>query len=230
MSKTDYVAQGALDFSAQLITCKNALGSYKDVLGLSDALVAEQAADADYFASLLTSQTAIQNSSSQWSAWRTIMRAGGTPPSSGAPVAPVLPSFVTVPAPGIEDRFRGFVRQAKASPGYNVAIGKALGIEGSEKGGPDLSIIAPGLTAALVGGQVQIGWGWQGHGNALDMIEILVNRGNGYAPLTYDTTPGYTDSAPFPASPGKWSYKAIYRVGDSQVGQWSAEISLTVGG
>ena len=83
---------------------------------------------------------------------------------------------------------------------------------------------------AIRGGQVQIGWGWQGHGNALDMIGIQVNRGNGYAPLAYDTTPGYTDSTPLPAVPGKRIYKAIYRVGDSQVGQWSQEVALTVGG
>ncbi len=57
-----------------------------------------------------------------------------------------------------------------------------------------------------------------------------MNRGNGYTLLTYDTTPGYTDTAPIPAIPAKWSYKAIYRVGDHEVGQWSSEISITVGG
>jgi hypothetical protein len=28
----------------------------------------------------------------------------------------------------------------------------------------------------------------------------------------------------------KWKYRAIFRVGDHQVGQWSNEISITVGG
>jgi hypothetical protein len=27
-----------------------------------------------------------------------------------------------------------------------------------------------------------------------------------------------------------WTYKAIYRVGDAQVGQWSNPVSITVGG
>jgi hypothetical protein len=48
--------------------------------------------------------------------------------------------------------------------------------------------------------------------------------------LTYDTTPGYVDTQPFPATPTKWTYKAIYRVGDAQVGQWSNPVSITVGG
>jgi hypothetical protein len=71
---------------------------------------------------------------------------------------------------------------------------------------------------------------WQGFGNQLDMIEIQVDRGAGYSLLTYDTTPGYTDTAPFPATPAKWTYKAVYRKDDSQVGQWSNPVSITVGG
>lgn len=41
--------------------------------------------------------------------------------------------------------------------------------------------------------------------------------------------PGYTDSAPFSNAPTKWKYRTIYCVGDQQVGQWSAEVSVTVG-
>ena len=71
-------------------------------------------------------------------------------------------------------------------------------------------------------------------GNAafLDVCEIQVDRGDGkgYGLLTYDTTPGYVDTQPFPATPTKWTYKAIYRVGDAQVGQWSNPVSITVGG
>ena len=53
--------------------------------------------------------------------------------------------------------------------------------------------------------------------------------GKGFGLLTYDTTPGYTDTAPFPAAPAKWIYKAIYRVGDAQVGLWSKPVTITVG-
>jgi hypothetical protein len=30
-----------------------------------------------------------------------------------------------------------------------------------------------------------------------------------------------TDTTPFPATPAKWTYRGIFRVGDSRVGQWS---------
>lgn len=45
-----------------------------------------------------------------------------------------------------------------------------------------------------------------------------------------DTTRNYTDSVPFAATPTKRTYRAIYRVGDSRVGQWSNPVSVTVGG
>lgn len=133
-------------------------------------------------------------------------------------------------APGVEARFRALVRQMKASTAYNDSIGKALGSEGSEKGEMDQTTITPLLTLLISGGQVQVGWSWQGYGSKLDMIEIHVDRGTGFTLLTYDTTPGYTDTAPFPATPAKWTYKAIYRKGDAQIGQWSAEASIIVGG
>jgi hypothetical protein len=52
--------------------------------------------------------------------------------------------------------------------------------------------------------------------------------GKGFGLLAYDITPGYTDTTPFPAAPVKWIYRAIYRVADSQVGQWRLPVSVTV--
>jgi hypothetical protein len=48
--------------------------------------------------------------------------------------------------------------------------------------------------------------------------------------LAFDSTPGYTDTEPFPSAPTKWTYRAIYRVGDERVGQWSKSVSVMVGG
>ncbi len=76
------------------------------------------------------------------------------------------------------------------------------------------------------------GWGWAGFSAFLDMLEIQVDRGDGkcFVFLTYDTTPDYTDTYPHPAVPTKWKYRAIYRVGDAQVGVWSNTVEITVGG
>ena len=62
------------------------------------------------------------------------------------------------------------------------------------------------------------------------MLENQADRGAGWTPLAFDTTPNYIDTAPFPAAPAKWKYKAIYHAGDQQVGLWSAEASVMLGG
>ena len=63
-----------------------------------------------------------------------------------------------------------------------------------------------------------IGWGWGGNSAFLDLLEIQADRGDakGWVFLTYDTTPNYTDTSPFPTAPLKWKYRAIYRVADAR--------------
>ena len=60
-----------------------------------------------------------------------------------------------------------------------------------------------------------------------------MDRGTGtFAFLAIDTVPDYLDTTPLPA-PGAgavWKYKAIYRLKDEQVGQWSDVISVSVMG
>ena len=88
----------------------------------------------------------------------------------------------------------------------------------------------PAIATTISGNAVLVDWGWQGYSAWLDLCELQADRGDGkgFIPLAFDTTPGYTDTAPFPATPVKWTYRAIYRVGDAQVGIWSAPVSITV--
>jgi hypothetical protein len=197
------------------------------------AQVTAQAADADYFNYVLACRDIMQNGALQWTGWKTLMRAGGTPPPSGAPVVtPIFPAAVPAVAPGVETRFRALVKQIKASPNYNETIGQALGVEGAQQTGPDLATLQPNISAIINGTQVDVGWDWSGFSADLDMIELVADRSDskGEVLLAYDTTPNYTDTTPFPAAPAKWTYRAIYRVGDSRVGQWSKPVSVTVGG
>ncbi len=230
MSKQDYLEQGNPAFSAQMLTFKNAIPAYANILGLTSDQLAAQAADANYYANVLAIESVFYRAERQWSAWKKLLRSGGATADTGMPEAPVIPPAVPPVPPGVEGRFRALVQLVKASPAYNAPMGQALGTEGSEKTGPDLNTITPVITAILTGGHIHIDWGWQSHGSVLSMIEIQVNHGNGYVLLTYDTTPGYTDTTPLPATPTKWTYKAIYRVGDHQVGHWSQEVEINVGG
>lgn len=232
MAKSDYLKSSDAPFAAQLQTFKTNIGSYAATLSVAPAQVTAQATDADYFRYVLACQEIVQNAAQQWTTWKNLARGGGTPPPAGAPVIPVFPAVVPAVAPGVEVRFRALVKQIKAGANYNAAIGQALGIEGPEQSAPDLSTLQPGIDAQISGSSVLVGWGWGGNSAFLDMIELQVDRGDGKAfiPLATDTTPGYTDTAPFPSTPAKWTYRGIYRAGDQQVGLWSKPVSVTVGG
>ena len=80
--------------------------------------------------------------------------------------------------------------------------------------------------------QRAVKWGRGGNSAFLDLLEIQVDRADtkDFVLLTYDTTSGYNDTAPLPATAAKWKYRAIYRVADARVGVWSDEVSITVGG
>jgi hypothetical protein len=228
--KSDYIEQNDGAFNAQMQTYKAAIGGYAAVIGVTAEQIAGQAADADYYDYVLKCMKLMSNGALQWTGWKNLMRGGGTPPPTGAPVAPVFPKAAPVVAPGIETRFRALGQQNKTSPGYNDTIGKALGIEGAQQTGPDYATLQPVIDVHISGNHVTVKWSWGGYAAWLDICELQVDRGDGkgFGLLAFDTTPGYTDTQPFPTTPAVWTYRAIYRVGDNQVGLWSKTASVTV--
>ena len=230
MAKSDYLDANDNGFVAQMQTFKTNIGGYAVILSVSAVQIAAQAADTDYLAYVVACQQIMNNAAQQWTAWKKLIRSGGSVPPTGAPVLPTLPPAVPAVPPGIEARFRALVKQLKAHANYNPAIGDALGIEGAQQTGPDLTTLQPDIDAAIVGNHVAVGWDWSGFAAFLDLCELQVDRsdGKGRVLLAYDTTPGYNDTAPFPATPTKWTYWAIYRIGDAQVGLWSKPVTITV--
>ena len=65
-----------------------------------------------------------------------------------------------------------------------------------------------------------------------DALEIWVDRSDdkGFALFTIASSPRVPDPTPLPASPTRWKYKAIYRLKDVQIGDWSDVVSVAVGG
>jgi hypothetical protein len=230
MAKGNFVLGNDLAFLAQMVTFDTNIGGYAAILGITTDQVIGHKADTAYLNYVLKSLGLMQNAAQQWTAWKNLLRAGGTPPAAGAPVLPVFPDAVPAVALGLETRFRALAKQAKASINYNEAIGKALGIEGAQQSPPDYTTLQPDIDATINGAHVDIGWGWGGYVNYLDLCEIQVDRGDGrgFTLLAIDSTPGYTDTTPLPATPAKWIYKAIYRVDDAQVGLWSNPVSIIV--
>jgi len=216
-----------------LANFSNKLGDHAAVLGLTTGQVTAAKADCNWLIYVLQ----------QWlpasRAWALSTTDAATEAQTGTgSEAQVLPVFTAPPLPdgtvevipGALTRIFALVQQIKDGGKSNEVINTNLGIVGSAATGPDLATLQPLIAATVSGGQVNIKWSWGGNGAYLDACEIQVDRadGKGFVLLTIDTTPGYTDSQPFPATKAIWTYRAIYRVDDHQVGLWSNAVSVTV--
>jgi len=150
----------------------------------------------------------------------------------------VLPVFVPPPLPagvvpvntGALNRIFALVQDIKNSGLCSDTNAKILGIDGNNQPAPDWTTLQPVFTLTIVGGQVVIKWNFGGYSAYLDAIELQVDRndGKGFVMLVMDTTPGYTDTQPFPATKTVWTYRGIYQLNDARVGVWSQSVSIAV--
>ena len=227
--KNSYIAAAHEAFGEQMRTFALNIPTYKVVLDLSADEVDGQAADSAYFTYLLAKADVMSKASKATNGWKDLVRYGGTVPPEGSPGAPVLPATVPEVAPGIEPRFRKLCAKIKLHKAYNEAIGRALGIEGSEAARMPAGQLQPKATLGIEGLKVVLKWEWNGARNHVDGVEIRGDHGDKMTYLCHDTTPGYIDGTPLPAVPTKWTYELIFTKGDGYVGQ-PLQISVLVGG
>ena len=218
-----------------LVKFSNKLSTYAATLGLTPAQSSTAIADALWLVYVLQSWLpAVRSFSLQATDAATDAATGDGSAVQVLPPfdVPALPSGGTPVNTGALTRLFAVFQAIKSSPGFTDLIGDALGLLGTTQSGPDYATLAPTLKLTVIPTGVNVGWGFAGFAAFLDMIELQVDRndGKGYVLLAYDTTPGYLDTCPRPATLTKWKYKGIYRVNDQQVGNWSPEVSVSVGG
>lgn len=195
-------------------------------VGVSPEEAAATKADSAFFNYVCDAQHQHTQTAQNWTQYKNAARDGGA--LGDMPTAPALGVAPAAVPPGIFARASALAARIKKHPGYTDALGQDLGIIGAEQT-VDLNALKPVLRLTLQAGHPNVGWIKQG----MDGLEILVDREAGaFAFLAFDTIPDYLDTAPLPA-PGTsavWKYKAIYRLNDEQVGQWSDAATVSVMG
>lgn len=230
MAKSDYIPDADDALLLQMQAFGAALPSYATTFGITAGQVAAHIADTDYFEYVIQCRNVMRNTTQQWTAWKNTLRNGGTGSVLSAPADLALPTAVPAVEPGIEERFRALCSQIKRHAAYDNSVGEGLGIVGPEETPKDPSTLQPELKLKSSGGAVNVLWSWNGDRGQVDQVEIEVDRdGTGWKMLAIDTTPNYVDTQPFPTTPAKWKYRAIWRKSDQRIGQWSAEVSVQVG-
>ncbi|HRK16941.1 MAG TPA: hypothetical protein PK490_21850, partial [Prosthecobacter sp.] len=104
-----------------------------------------------------------------------------------------LPAVVPV-LPGALQRIFSLVQVIQEAPAYTDSIATDLGTLGSEDTAPDFNTLQPLIKAVVRADGVFIDWNWGGQRAHLSMIQLQVDRGQGWTDLAFDTTPGYLDT------------------------------------
>lgn len=207
------------DFAAKLPT-------HAATLNVSAAELTSVQNDAAMFAYLVSLVGIFITEKEERVNYKDLMRDGpiGTP-AGDFPDMPLLGTPPTAVAPGIFPRISKIVGRIKNHDNYNDAIGKDLGIIGSEQILDDVNM-KPVLKLTLAALKVNVGWK-KGNATAI-RIEKAIGTGD-FAFLAIDTEPDYLDTTALPATATVWRYRAIYMIGDDIVGQMSDEVKITVG-
>jgi hypothetical protein len=202
------------------------LPTYAVTVGVTPAEVTQTTADDAYFAFVVGAQNQHAKTTRDWTAYKNALRSGTA--IGAMPTTPALGVPPTAVPAGIFSRVSSLAARIKKHPAYTEAIGQDLGIIGAEQS-VDPTVMKPVLNLSLQAGHPNIGWSKSG----MDSLEIWVDRGTGtFAFLTIDTVPDYLDTFALPAAGASavWKYKAIYRLNDEQVGQWSDVATIGVMG
>jgi hypothetical protein len=202
------------------------LPTYATALNLdatADVLPVTQAQGAFHWSLIV--QEMFKTSAQQYTSFKNQLRDGPEGMPIDAPEVPVPGAAPTLPPAGIFKWLPKLINRIKNSPAYTEAIGEDLGIEGPEvtEAGVDAQ---PAIKVRLGdGGRPEVLW----KKGEFDGLEIQVDRGVGWVFLAIDSLPDYVDTHPIPTTAATWKYRAIYRRGDGQVGQWSNVASIVVG-
>lgn len=201
---------------------------HANTVGVSNAERDSVIADALAFDYIMAAQTSFTAAAQQWTAYKNAARNGTGSTMGPLPTAPTLGTAPAPVAPGIFPRVSALCARIKKHPAYTDAIGQDLDIIGAEQT-VDTTHAKPVLKLELLAGKPNVKW----TKGSFDGVEIWVDRGSGtFVFLAIDTVPDYPDTYALPA-PGQtalWKYKAIYRLNDAQVGEWSDVVSIAVQG
>jgi hypothetical protein len=220
------------EFQAALNNFASKIGNYAATLGITPAEVASIQADNNFFTFVANGSNQIKQHGKDWTSYKNILRSSTKAVNLGDAPAWIAPPAVPAVAADISGRWGRMIQRIKSNENYTEAIGNDLGITAitSSLTPADLAVLKPILTVHLVAGQPTIEW-QKGDADGIAIYSADGNTGV-YNFLATDLHPNFPDKRPLPAAGQSLvrKYKAIYILGDEQVGQWSDEVSISVMG
>lgn len=143
------------------------------------------------------------------------------------PTAPVLGTAPTAVSEGVFDRVSKLAARIKASLNYTESMGNDLGII-APSSAIDIDSLQPNLVVRLDAGRPHI----KCTKGVADAIDLYVDRktGDGFVLVGRLLKPDYIDTVNLPATTPlvEWDYKAMFVIGNDNVGLMSPTTSILV--
>ncbi|MDF2453960.1 MAG: hypothetical protein K0S26_3464 [Bacteroidota bacterium] len=201
---------------------------YASMVGVSAAEVSSVQNDAAAFSYLMNLHEQLKQSLMQVTSYKRMMKhASGQQHLGPLPSIPILSNQPVAVPQGIFDRISKLVQRIKASIHYTTNMGADLGII-SPNSKTDTSTLQPRLKIYMEAGYPRIKCS-KGIAEALD---LFVDRkdGKGFVLLNRLLIFDYLDMAALPTdnSLTEWNYKAMYVMGNDNVGLMSPVESVIV--
>lgn len=225
---SSYLPVSDNDRSVWLNNFSNRLGQYATSLGLTTGEVTSVQHDAVMYSYVVQ---LLDSAHQYWTAVSGLKKQlRSAPQQIASPVLPAVPAAGSPPTAvnsGIFNRISLLVTRIKQCSTYTVAMGQDLNII------PPVNTVNPNdmqpdLSIRVDAGHPLLKWK---KGDA-DGVQLYVDRrdSNGFVPLAKVFRNTYLDTTSLPASAftATWDYKARYLIGDDEVGQFSAVISVNV--
>jgi hypothetical protein len=206
------------------------LPNYAAILEISTADLDQVQAGSDWFDYILKLEVAAQRFTDGIYAFKRVLRDGpkGATINLPAPLV-IIPPPTSQPYADIVGFLGALIVRIKKHKNYTEAIGKALDIIPAQIPTPDPALLQPELTFDYNAGHPVLYW----YHNDTDALVLEADYGTGtFNLVAIQMSTSFEDSAPLPA-PGTvalWKYRAIYRIRDDQVGQWSKVLEVSVKG
>ena len=223
-----YIPTGDADKGIWFGNFSSKLPTYASLVGITAAEVTATQKDAAMYQYILNMLEAYKQTVNNITSYKNLLkRAIGQQHLGALPVAPTLTTAPAVVAEGVFDRVSKIVKRIKASTNYTQAMGQDLGIIAPVQTF-DPNTLQPELKVNLDAGRPHIKCS-KGYADAID---LYVDRKDslGFVLIGRLLKLDYIDVISLPTNTllAEWDYKAMYVIGNSNVGLMSSVGSVVV--
>lgn len=204
------------------------IGGYAVSLGIAPAEVTSVANDKAFFQFMVNMLDSYKQTVNNITSYKNLLKhASGGQHLGAIPTPPALGTAPAAVPEGVFDRISRLVQRIKASANYTESIGNDLGII-APTNTVDVNTLQPDLTLKLDAGRPHIKCA-KGVADAIDLY-VDRNDGIGFKSIGRLLKTEYIDSSTLPAgvSLAEWKYKAMYVIGNDNVGIMSNIESIVV--